>query len=834
MDPNYDPQQIETKWQKRWADEKLFEAEAEPGRPKYYVLEMLPYPSGDIHMGHVRNYSIGDALARYMGMKGFNILHPIGWDAFGLPAENAAIKHQRHPSEFTFTYIDRMRGQLQRLGVSYDWRREIASCKPEYYRWNQWFFLKMYERGLAYRKKSRVNWCPQCETVLANEQVVEGCCWRHEETPVIERELEQWFLKTTAYAEQLLDDMKQMVRWPERVLTMQQNWIGKSLGTFVNFSVTDLWKPLRVFTTRVDTIFGCSAVFVAPEHPLVNDLLENSKEPTRLRAEVERLKASSVRTRVEVNMAKVGADTGFTARNPYNGEEVPIWIANFVLMDYGTGAVMAVPAHDERDFEFCSGYGLPIRTVIVPEGTPREAEVTPLHATVEYGRLVASGPYTGLTSEQAIKRMTEDAEAKGFGKGTVQYRIKDWGISRQRYWGTPIPMIYCESCGIVPVPESDLPVLLPPNVKLTGQGHSPLADVPDFVNTTCPRCGGPARRETDTMDTFVDSSWYFYRYTDPKIATAPINKDAVKYWFPVDQYIGGIEHAILHLIYMRFFTKVMRDIGLVDFDEPVARLFTQGMVIKDGSKMSKSKGNVVDPTQLFSKYGADTTRLYMLFAAPPEKDLDWSDAGVEGAWRFLGRVYRLVAKHADKLRDVRAGKLTAEEKASLTPEERRMLRKAHQTLRHVTEDMEERWHFNTDIANTMELVNELTDLDAAVDAGKIRPTAHKTALEFLVTILSLFTPHVADELWEALGHAEPMLKVRWPEFDSELAAEDELEYPVQVNGKLRARIHVAASASEEEVRAKALADEKVIQHLAGLRVVKFIVVPQKLVSIVAK
>jgi leucyl-tRNA synthetase len=834
MDPNYDPQQIETKWQKRWADSKLFETEAEPGRPKYYVLEMLPYPSGDIHMGHVRNYSIGDALARYMGMKGLNILHPIGWDAFGLPAENAAIKHQRHPSEFTFSYIDRMRGQLERLGVSYDWRREIASCKPEYYRWNQWFFLKLYERGLAYRKKSRVNWCPQCETVLANEQVVDGCCWRHEETPVIERELEQWFLKTTAYAEQLLDDMKQMVRWPERVLTMQQNWIGKSLGTFVDFSVTDLWKPLRVFTTRVDTIFGCSAVFLAPEHPLVNDLLENSKEPTRLRAEVERLKASSVRTRMEVNLAKVGADTGFTARNPYNGEEVPIWIANFVLMDYGTGAVMAVPAHDDRDFEFCSSYGLPIRTVIVPEGTPPEAEVTPLHATVEYGRLVASGPYTGLTSEQAIKRMTEDAEAKGFGKGTVQYRIKDWGISRQRYWGTPIPMIYCESCGIVPVPESDLPVLLPPNLKLTGQGHSPLADVPDFVNTTCPRCGGPARRETDTMDTFVDSSWYFYRYTDPKIATAPINKDAVKYWFPVDQYIGGIEHAILHLIYMRFFTKVMRDIGLVDFSEPVARLFTQGMVIKDGSKMSKSKGNVVDPTQLFAKYGADTTRLYMLFAAPPEKDLDWSDAGVEGAFRFLGRVYRLVAKHADKLRDVRAGKLTAEEKASLTPEERRMLRKVHQTLRHVTEDMEERWHFNTDIANTMELVNELTDLNAAVEAGKVRPTAHKTALEFLVTILSLFTPHVADELWEALGHAEPMLKVRWPEFDAELAAEDELEYPVQVNGKLRARIHVPASASEDEVRAEALADGKVIQHLSGLQVKKIIVVPQKLVSIVAK
>ncbi|MGA3326295.1 MAG: leucine--tRNA ligase [Terriglobia bacterium] len=834
MDPNYNPQDIEAKWQKRWADEKLFATEAEPGRKKYYVLEMLPYPSGDIHMGHVRNYSIGDALARYMGMKGYNILHPIGWDAFGLPAENAAIKSGRPPSEFTFSYIERMRGQLQRLGVSYDWRREIASCVPEYYRWNQWFFLKMYERGLAYRKQSRVNWCPQCETVLANEQVVDGCCWRHEETRVIERDLEQWFLKTTAYAEQLLDDMKELVRWPARVLTMQQNWIGKSVGTFVDFTVTRLWTPLRIFTTRVDTIFGCSAVFLAPEHPLVEEMLANSKEPTRLREEVERMKASSVRARVEVNLDKLGADTNFTARNPYNGEEVPIWLANFVLMDYGTGAIMAVPGHDERDFEFCSEYRLPIRTVIVPEGTPPDAESTTFRAMVDYGRLVASGPYTGLTSEEAIERMTRDAEAKGFGKGTVQYRIKDWGISRQRYWGTPIPIIYCEACGIVPVPENDLPVLLPPNVKLTGRGHSPLADVPEFVNTTCPKCGKPARRETDTMDTFVDSSWYFYRYTDPKIATAPIDKEVVKYWFPVDQYIGGIEHAILHLIYMRFFTKVMRDIGLVEFSEPVARLFTQGMVIKDGAKMSKSKGNVVDPTQMFAKYGADTTRLYMLFAAPPEKDLEWSDAGIEGAFRFLGRVYRLVAKHAVKLQNVRAGILTAEEKASLTPEERRLLRKAHQTLRHVTEDMEERWHFNTDIANTMELVNELTELDAAVEGGKIRATVLKTALDFLAAILSLFTPHVADELWEGLGHSEPLLKVPWPAFDAELAAEDEIEYPVQVNGKLRARIHVAASAGEEEIRTKALADEKVIQHLASLQVKKIIVVPQKLVSIVAK
>ena len=762
MDPNYNPQDIEARWQKRWAEEKLFETEAEPGRPKYYVLEMLPYPSGDIHMGHVRNYSIGDALARYMRMKGFNVLHPIGWDAFGLPAENAAIKHQRHPSEFTFSYIDRMRGQLKRLGVSYDWRREIATCVPEYYRWNQWFFIKMFERGLAYRKKSRVNWCPKCQTVLANEQVVAGCCWRHEDTLVEERELEQWFLKTTAYAEQLLDDMKELVRWPDRVLTMQQNWIGKSIGTFVDFTVSDLGKPLRIFTTRVDTIFGCSAVFLAPEHPLVQELIVNSKDPARLREEAERIKSASVRARVDVENTKVGANTGFTARNPYNDEEVPIWLANFVLMDYGTGAIMAVPAHDERDFEFCSEYGLPMRAVIVPEGTALPSGGAPAQAMVEYGRLVASGPYTGLVSKEAIERMTRDAEAKGFGKGTVQYRIKDWGISRQRYWGTPIPMIYCGSCGIVPVPESELPVVLPPNVKLTGRGHSPLAEVPEFVNTTCPECGKPARRETDTMDTFVDSSWYFYRYTDPHIATAPINKDAVKYWFPVDQYIGGIEHAILHLIYMRFFTKVMRDIGLVDFSEPVARLFTQGMVIKDGSKMSKSKGNVVDPTQLFAKYGADTTRLYMLFAAPPEKDLDWSDAGVEGAFRFLGRVYRLVAKHADKLQGVRAGSLNAKEKGSLTHEERRLLRKAHQTLRHVTEDMEERWHFNTDIANTMELLNEMTDLDADVEEGRIRPGVLKTALEFLVAILSLFTPHVADELWEGLGHGEPLLKVRWP------------------------------------------------------------------------
>ena len=881
MDSNYDPQQIEAKWQQRWAEQKLFETEADPARKKYYVLEMLPYPSGDIHMGHVRNYSIGDALARYMRMKGLDVLHPIGWDAFGLPAENAAIKSQRHPAEFTFAHIDRMRAQLKRLGFSYDWRREFATCVPEYYRWNQWFFLQMYERGLAYRKHSRVNWCPKCCTVLANEQVVDGCCWRHDDTPVVEKELEQWFLKITAYADQLLDHMKLLVRWPERVLTMQQNWIGKSLGTEVEFTVEALGRPLRVFTTRVDTIFGCTAVFLAPEHPLVAEMIVRSpsvEQQGHLRGEVERVKASAVRARVEVNLEKQGVFTGFTARNPYNRESVQLWVANFVLMEYGTGAVMAVPAHDQRDFEFCTAYGLPIRTVIVPigpnsvraqgdadglpirtilpaQGDAQSPTSVPKEAYVDYGQLVDSGPYTGLTSEEAIERMTRDAEAQGFGKGTVQYRIKDWGISRQRYWGTPIPMIYCDACGVVPVPEKDLPVILPPHVTFTGTGESPLAQVTEFVRTTCPLCGGPARRETDTMDTFVDSSWYFYRYTDPKIDSAPINREKVRYWFPVDQYIGGIEHAILHLIYMRFFTKAMKDIGLVDSPEPVARLFTQGMVIKDGAKMSKSKGNVVDPTEMGAKYGADTVRLYMLFAAPPEKDLEWSDAGIEGASRFLQRVYRLVGRHTGSVSGVTEGTTSetseaggaaagsAQEgdtltdaglKPGATPEERRLLRKAHQSLRHVTDDMEGRWHFNTDIAILMEFVNELIEMEPAVTTGNIRPSVLKNALETLVLLLSLFSPHIADELWEALGHSEALLEVAWPAYDPTLAAEEELEIPVQWNGKLRAKIRVQAGASEEEIRRLALAEPKIAQALDGRQPTKVIVVAQRLVNVVVK
>ncbi|MGH9403747.1 MAG: leucine--tRNA ligase, partial [Terriglobia bacterium] len=760
---------------------------------------------------------------------------------FGLPAENAAIKHQRHPSEFTFSFIDRMRGQLKRLGLSYDWRREIATCVPEYYRWNQWFFLRMFERGLAYRKKSRVNWCPQCETVLANEQVVDGCCWRHEDTPVVERELEQWFLKITAYAERLLEDMEQLRGgWPERVLAMQENWIGKSKGTLVDFEIEPLGEVVRVFTTRVDTIYGCTAVLLAPGHPLVEKLIAKSSNAGGLREAAERIKALSgalsARAGAETNPEKQGVFTGFTARNPYSGESVPIWLANFVLMEYGTGAVMAVPAHDQRDFEFCMQYGLTIPQVIAPlnSGT---VDLTQ-GAFAEYGRLVNSGPYTGLESEEAKDQMTKEAEAKGFGEGTVQYRIRDWGISRQRYWGTPIPIIYCDRCGVVPVPESDLPVILPANVRFTGRGASPLAEVADFVNTRCPKCGGPARRETDTMDTFVDSSWYFYRYTDPKISTAPVNQAAVKYWFPVDQYIGGIEHAILHLIYMRFFTKVMQDIGLVDFPEPVARLFTQGMVIKDGSKMSKSKGNVVDPTQMCARYGADTVRLYMLFAAPPERDLEWNDEGIEGAARFLNRVYRLITRHADNLRNVkRAPGENGGRRwnlAALTPAERRLLRKTHQTLRHITEDMEDRWHFNTDVAMTMELVNGLGDLEAAVGSGEIRPEVHKEALENLVQMLALFTPHIAEELWAALDHSESIVRAPWPAYDADLAAEEEIELPVQVNGKLRGRIRVAPGLTEEEVRSQAERDGKVAPYLNGKQVVKVIVVPQKLVSFVVK
>ncbi len=835
MEFNYDPQVIEAKWQKVWADLGLFEADRDEQVPKYYVLEMLPYPSGDIHMGHVRNYSIGDALARFMWMRGYNVLHPIGWDAFGLPAENAAIKNQRSPAEWTFSCIDRMRQQLQRLGISYDWRREVATCTPEYYRWNQWLFLKMLERGLAYRKKSRVNWCPKCETVLANEQVVNGCCWRHEDTPVAQRELEQWFLKITDYADRLLEDMKSLGSWPERVLAMQRNWIGKSWGAELDFLLPALGRSVRVFTTRVDTIFGCTAVFLAAEHPVLEQMLSRADDAGRLREEVEGLKSSITRMRGEPNPEKLGVNTGFKARNPFTGQDVPVWIASFVLMEYGTGAVMAVPAHDERDFDFARAHGLEIRTVIHPVDGGRLAPQGA--AFTDYGVLVNSGEYSGLASEQALQRMTGDAERRGFGKASVQFRLKDWGISRQRYWGTPIPVVYCECCGIVPVPEADLPVTLPEKARFTGMGQSPLAGVPEFVNAACPRCGGHARRETDTMDTFVDSSWYFYRYTEPHDSAGMVNGAAVKYWFPVDQYIGGIEHAILHLIYMRFFTKVMQDLGMVDFAEPVTRLFTQGMVLKDGAAMSKSKGNVVDPTAMCARYGADTVRLYTLFAAPPERDFDWSDAGIEGSFRFLNKVYRMVARALERDGDLQVkatGDVAAWEVAELTAEERRLLRKAHQTLRHITEDLRGRWHFNTDVAMIMELTNELTDATPAIESGKVRPGVERSALERLVQMMAPFTPHIAEELWSMLGHEKPVGRTPWPAFSVSLAAEEEFELGVQVNGKLRGRIRVGAEADEQVVRERALAEPGVGQHVKGKQVQKVIVIPRKLVSIVVK
>jgi len=639
----YDPWAIEAKWQWRWEEGRVFEVEADPSKPKYYVLEMLPYPSGTMHMGHMRNYAIGDVVARVKRMRGFNVLHPMGWDAFGLPAENAAIKNNTHPRTWTNNNIAEFQRTLRRFGFSYDWRREISTCEPEYYRWNQWFFLRMLERGLAYRKKSRVNWCPKCCTVLANEQVINGYCWRHEDTLVEVRELEQWFLKTTAYAEQLIDDLKLLEgSWPDRVITMQRNWIGKSVGARVKFAVAEVAGAgeIEVFTTRIDTIYGATAIILAPGHPLVARLLEGSPERAAAEEKLKTMKLASVKAEDLETAEKVGFFTGRHATNPFSGEKIPIWVGNFVLMEYGTGAIMAVPAHDERDLEFCRKYGLPVRVVVQPtsgEALSGETMTAPFDEH-ENGTLVNSGPFNGLTVDDAIDAMAAHAMAKGFGKRETTYRLKDWGISRQRYWGTPIPVVYCEKDGIVAVRDKDLPVVLPADVALTGEGGSPLAATPEFVNTTCPKCGGPARRETDTMDTFVDSSWYFYRYCDPHNDQAPFDSGKVGYWFPIDQYIGGITHAILHLLYSRFWCKVMRDLGLVTHSEPIARLFTQGMVLKGGTAMSKSKGNIVGAIDMAEKYGADTGRLYMLFANQAEKDLEWSEDSIEGAWRFVNKV----------------------------------------------------------------------------------------------------------------------------------------------------------------------------------------------------
>jgi leucyl-tRNA synthetase len=794
---------------------------------------MLPYPSGVLHMGHVRNYAIGDALARYMWMNGYNVLHPMGWDSFGLPAENAAISNNTPPREWTLHNISNMKAQMKRLGFAYDWSREVTTCLPDYYRWNQWFFLKLYEKGLVYRKKSKVNWCPKCATVLANEQVVNGCCWRHEDTQVEQRELEQWFVRTTHYAEELLNDLDKLESWPEKVRIMQRNWIGRSEGTLVDFQLEGNAGPagskITVFTTRVDTIFGATSIQLAPEHPLVADLTHYNQV---LGAEVQRLIAEQRKAKEAGDIGEIekhGVNTYHFAVNPFSGERIPIWIANYILMDYGTGAIMSVPAHDERDYEFARKYKLEIRLVILPISDDPEATMAEpqLPFTAEHGMTINSGPFSGLSCEDAIKKMSAYAEEKGLGKATVTYRLKDWGISRQRYWGTPIPMLYCDKDGIVPVPEKDLPVILPDKVEITLTGGSPLGRVPEFVNATCPKCGGPARRETDTMDTFVDSSWYFYRYTDAHNDRAPFDGKIAQYWFPIDQYIGGVEHAILHLIYSRFWTKFMRDLGMITNDEPAERLFTQGMVIKDGAKMSKSLGNVVSPDEMVARYGADAARLYSLFAAPPDRDLDWQDSGIEGIQRFLGRVYRFFVKNPT------APSSTTGE-PQLTPEARAIQRKLHQTIKRVSDDFQGRWHFNTCISAIMELVNTLYAAEEAI-ARKAVPAAFLAEVQRdLVLLLAPFAPYLAHELWEMTGQTTSLLRAPWPKYDPELAKEEELEIPVQVNGKLRGRITVPADADESFVIARALANDKVKAAIAGKQVLKKIYVPGKMVNLVVK
>jgi leucyl-tRNA synthetase len=806
----YDHNEIELKWHERWKDDSLYKAEENSSKPKYYVLEMLPYPSGALHIGHIRNYSIGDALARYMWMRGYNVLHPMGWDAFGLPAENAAMKNQRPPREWTLANIEKMKRTHRRFAFSYDWDREVTTCEPEYYRWNQWFFLRMLERGLAYRKKALVNWCPLCATVLANEQVVDGCCWRHEGTPVEQRALEQWFLRTTAYADELLADISQLEgNWPERVLTMQRNWIGRSEGAEVDFTL-DGYGPVRVFTTRIDTIYGATCLILAPEHEIVRTM---ASDEAKARAK-KMIDARANQGPGDVE--KEGCDTGLTAVNRFSGERIPVWVGNFVLMGYGTGAIMAVPAHDERDFEFCAKYGINVRPVIRPVDGTLADPATMTEAFGGYGIVENSAEYSGLPSAVARKEMAARAEREDFGKAAVTFRIKDWGVSRQRYWGTPIPVIHCPACGVVPVPDDQLPVLLPQQIAITGKGRSPLDEVPEFVNVKCPRCGEPARRETDTMDTFVDSSWYFYRYCDPKNSTAPYDEKKVEYWFPIDQYIGGVEHAILHLIYSRFWTKVMRDIGLTKYDEPVKKLFTQGMVIRNGQKMSKSVGNVVAADDVADKHGADSARLFALFAAPPEKDVDWIDAGVEGVYRFLGRVYRYVTRNID----VPGGDGSADAD---------VLRKLHQTLQRITEDFDSRWHFNTSIALMMELVNVLYEKESRISAAAMRQ-----CVEVLTLMLSPFAPYVTQELWEEMGNKGPVIKQSWPAFDANLARATEVEIPVQINGKLRTRVSVPVGLDKAALEDAARADEKVQALIEGATVVKVIAVPDKLINFVIK
>ena len=848
---DYRPQDLDKKWQQRWAAARAFEVSVDPSRPKFYCLEMFAYPSGHAHVGHVRNYIIGDVMARTKRMRGYNVLHPFGWDAFGMPAENAAIKDGIHPETSTRAKIAHMKGQLQRLGISYAWEREFATCDPEYYKWNQWLFIRMFERNLAYRRRSPVNWCPKDNTVLANEQVIDGRCWRCN-TPVETRDLEQWFFRITAYADELLEATTALAQWPERVLTMQRNWIGRSDGARVRFPVEgDPSTEIEVFTTRIDTIFGATFVLLGPEHPLVAKFAETSSDPARFRQQAQTFRTQDRSARISGEIEKQGFDTGHRAINPFTNEPVPIWVANFVLGEYGTGAVMGVPAHDDRDFEFARKFGLPIRIVVRPDEGPAPSSPEAMtDATSNYGTLIDSGEFTGLHYNDAIPKMTAAAKARDIGEGMVQYRLKDWGISRQRYWGTPIPMVYCERDGIVPVPDDQLPVELPKVAQFTGQGASPLAQVSEFVNVRCPKCGGPARRETDTMDTFVDSSWYFYRFADPHNDKMPFDPAAAKYWLPVDFYSGGIEHAILHLIYSRFFARVFRDLGLVDHSEPFTHLLTQGMVLKGGEVMSKSVGNVVDPDTMLQKYGADALRLYVMFVAPPEKEVEWTDSGLEGSFRFLARVWRIVDHWCETI----GGEGIESPDAcgdSLNPAERALRRKTHETIRRVTADIEQRQQLNTAISAMMELVNELYMFsEGTVTGGPGRARADedvehvgeterteaicvvREAVDALVRMLSPFAPHTCEEMWEMLGMGEGLAAASWPTFDAEVAKAQEVVIPVQVNGKLRGRLTVPADTPGEELERLALADPGVRAHTNGKTIKKVVVAPGgRLVSI---
>jgi leucyl-tRNA synthetase len=858
MARGYDFKAIEAAWQARWEAEGAFRTTEDASRPKYYVLEMYPYPSGKIHMGHVRNYSIGDVVARYLRMRGYNVLHPMGWDSFGLPAENAAIESGVHPAAWTAENIATMKDQLRRMGFSYDWEREVTCSDPSYYRWGQWLFLKMYERGLAYKRGASVNWCNECQTVLANEQVEQGRCWR-DDSPVVQKELEQWFFRITAYADELLADLDALPGWPERVKVMQRNWVGRSVGAEARFPLEGGREPLTIFTTRQDTLYGATFMVLAPEHPLTRELARGTGQEAAVAAFVERMARADKIVRTAADVEKEGLFTGAYAVNPMTRQRIPIWVANFVLLEYGTGAIMAVPAHDQRDFEMARKYGLPIRVVIQPPDVALD-EATMEKAYEGEGTMVNSGPFTGLPSRPGREAVADSLEREGIGRRAVNYRLRDWLISRQRYWGTPIPILYCDRCGIVPVPEADLPVILPMNVEITMKGGSPLARVPEFVRASCPRCGGVARRETDTMDTFVDSSWYFLRFTSPREARRPIDPAAAGYWMPVDQYIGGIEHAVLHLLYARFFTKVLRDLGLASVREPFTNLLTQGMVCKETyrcpehgyrlptevdetrrctacgrpvevgrtEKMSKSKKNVVDPEELLDKYGADTARLFSLFASPPERDLEWSDNGVKGASAFLNRIWRLVEQHQDRLIGGAPATLRL---ADLTVGES-LYRKTHWAIKRVTGDIEDAFHFNTAISAMMELVNALTDFAVGGDRPEERTAVFRHAVEHMLRLLSPFAPHMCEELWRRLGHATSVFAEVWPAADPEALRTDTVVVVVQVNGKVRSRISVPAGAPHETVRREALADPRVAGWVGGKPVRQVVVVPDRLVNIV--